>query len=221
MKYTGRLLGTIITFLVILMIRIYAYLYLDYSWMNLPIPGIIVLGVVYWSGKKYDEAKFFSEKDELTGLYNRRFIQKSMPMILQNTKKIHNCLGIVLIDCNDFKVINDTYGHAKGDLVLQKIAETFNVLLETNDIAARWGGDEFLVILHRAKFDALYVWKEKLAEHMSDLSSQLGFSITLSVGVSSYPQEGSEFEYLVSTADKDMYAYKERHKGKKVYNGQR
>ena len=189
--------------------------------MNLPIPGIIVLGVVYWSGKKYDEAKFFSEKDELTGLYNRRFIQKSTPMILRNTKKIHNCLGIVLIDCNDFKVINDTYGHAKGDLVLQKIAETFNVLLETNDIAARWGGDEFLVILQQVKVDAIYDWKEKLAEHMSALSSQLGFSITLSVGISSYPQEGSEFEYLVSIADKDMYAYKERHKGKKIYNGQR
>ena len=221
MEYTGRLLGTMIMILVIFMIRIYAYFYLDYSWMNLPIPGIIALVVVYWGGKKYDEVKFFSEKDELTGLYNRRFIQKSMPVILENTKKLHNSLGIVLIDCNDFKIINDTYGHAKGDLVLQKIAETFKVLLERNDIAARWGGDEFLVILHRSKFDDIYDWKEKLADHMNDLSNQLGFSVTLSVGISAYPQDGSDFDYLVFIADKDMYDHKERQKDKKVYNFQR
>lgn len=218
MGYTGRLLGTMIMILVILMIRIYAYLYLDYSWMNLPIPGIIAVGFVYWSGKKYDEVKFYSEKDELTGMYNRRFIQKSMPMILQNAKKLHDNLGIILIDCNDFKVINDTYGHAKGDLVLQKIAEIFKLLLETNDIAARWGGDEFLAILHRDKFDDIYAWNEKIAEYMSVLSRQLGFSVTLSAGISLYPQDGSEFDYLVFIADKDMYAHKERQKDHNLYN---
>jgi diguanylate cyclase (GGDEF)-like protein len=208
MKYTGRIIGLIIILITIIAIRIYAYIYLDYPLTALPIAGIFALLFVYWIGKKYDQVKFYSEKDSLTGLYNRRVVDTIFPILLAQTDRKNEKLGILILDCNSFKTINDTYGHIKGDSVLQGVATSLLNVTRKTDIVARWGGDEFLIIVTNTDEKKIRIVISRIEMELQELSQKLQISISVSSGFSIYPQSATNLEDLIVVADKMMYSIK-------------
>ena len=146
MRYTGRIITLTVTIVVFLIIRIWAYCYLSFPLTKPPILASICFIVAWVLGKHYDEAKYYSEKDMLTGLYNRRFVNNVFPMLLAQMDRRNAKLSIAILDCDNFKAINDTFGHKKGDLVLQDFSAILSGSVRKSDILARWGGDEFLIV---------------------------------------------------------------------------
>jgi len=208
MKYTGRITGIVIMLITIVVIRIYAYFYLQYSFSHLPIPGIIALIIVFWAGKQYDKVKFYSEKDSLTGLYNRRFVSHLLPYLLAQMDRKSTKLGIAIWDCDNFKVINDKHGHLTGDLVLQEFSHLLVESVRKSDIVARWGGDEFLLIAPYADKAAIKVIMSRFENELQTLSNKLQMDISATCGYVIYPDDAKTIDALISMADTKMYERK-------------
>jgi len=208
MKYTGRITGLIIVLMAMIGIRLYAYIYLNYSLANPPIPGLIALFIAYWAGKQYDKVKFYSEKDYLTGFYNRRFINKFLPSLLAQMDRRNENLSIAILDCNNFKAINDRYGHKKGDLVLQEFSALLLTSIRKSDIVARWGGDEFLIIAPYANEEEIKIIVNRFKNELQELSKRLQVDISVSSGCATYPSDAKTIDDLINIADSKMYGLK-------------
>ncbi|MEC4983877.1 MAG: CHASE2 domain-containing protein [Oscillatoria sp. PMC 1068.18] len=150
--------------------------------------------------------------DSLTGLGNRRFFNESLAKSLEWAQKNKRLVGLLFLDLNKFKPVNDTFGHDVGDLLLKEVAVRLSNNLRSSDVVCRLGGDEFTVILPgiKEKQDA-----EKVAEKITGAVSE-GFvigerkiSMTASVGISLYPDDGENIEALVKQADLRMYEFKQ------------
>jgi diguanylate cyclase (GGDEF)-like protein len=163
----------------------------------------------YWIGKKYDQVAFYSEKDPLTNLYNRRYVLRVFNKItyLANRRKM-KCV-VMMIDCDHFKAINDRYNHHVGDLVLSRIGEILLGNSKKYRLSSRWGGDEFLVIDLLNHEESL---ENMVAEMNNVFSSQLinkELQVSVSIGVALYPDHHTDLAELIKIADKSMYANKE------------
>jgi len=213
MEYTGRITSVMIIVIAILVMRIYAYIYLDYPLTAPPVIGVVFLFIAFWAGKQYDKVKFFSEKDSLTGCYNRRFIYKSFPSILAKVKQKNENLSIVVLDCNNFKTINDKYGHVKGDRILQEISTLLLTHIRNNDILVRWGGDEFLIIAPCADRENINVMINRLEDELQELSEKMQMQITISSGFATYPRDAQNIDDLIQIADHNMYLHKHKSRG--------
>jgi diguanylate cyclase (GGDEF)-like protein len=169
--------------------------FLKYDFIYTP----FLLPIVWWLGKQYDRAKYLSEKDDLTGAYNRRYL-------IDNFKKLAiNSFIIYIVDVNDFKTINDTYGHHIGDEVLQYISSMLRQYVNKKDIIVRTGGDEFLVI---SKSECLL--SQKLIFDIDD-----NIRVSVSIGTAMYPNDATTLNELVKIADKNMYKAKPQMKVEK------
>ncbi len=149
--------------------------------------------------------------DELTGLANRLLFYNIGEKMLQDSIRNNKIMGIMFIDIDKFKSINDTYGHAVGDKVLKRVGEVLEATIRQNDIAARHGGDEFLVLLTDCKEYCNYETIAKRIEESSKkitIDNELEVEISLSIGVSFYPIDGESLDQLISKADKAMYKVK-------------
>jgi diguanylate cyclase (GGDEF) domain len=208
MNYTGRITGLVIMLLAIIVVRLYAYIYLNYSLNNLPIPGVIGLFIAFWIGKKYDQLKFYAEKDSLTGLYNRRFIDEFLPSILVKMDKKNEKLSIAIWDCNNFKAINDRFGHQKGDLVLQEFSALLLTSIRKNDIVARWGGDEFLMVAPYTNEQDTKIMINRIKHKLQTLSKKMQIAISASSGYAIYPSDAKTIDDLIRIADNKMYSRK-------------
>jgi diguanylate cyclase (GGDEF)-like protein len=162
----------------------------------------------YWIGKQYDKAKYFAEKDPLTNLYNRRFVMNAFEKITSLAERTNSKLFVLVIDCDNFKVINDMYGHQKGDLVLSMIGETLVGMTRKSDIVARWGGDEFLVIGHYKEETGLQTVLQRLEDNLRDLSSRIDIPVIVSIGSAVYPDHNKDLFGLIKMADENMYKRK-------------
>ncbi|WP_203364669.1 GGDEF domain-containing protein [Bacillus sp. REN10] len=208
MKYTGRFIGSLGLF-IIHSIYIFYYYVRDKTIEPLDLysyPFLLAFG--YWAGKHYDQVKFYSEKDELTGIYNRRFVMNTYKKFVSLTERTNNQVFILIVDCDNFKMINDAYGHHKGDLILKKIGEILTESIDKNDIAARWGGDEFLVIGRYAEETSLQTIFHSLEEQMRNLSDQVQIPVKVSIGSAIYPNHGKDLFELIKIADSNMYQSK-------------
>ncbi len=119
---------------------------------------------------------------------------------------------MLVIDCNNFKEINDTFGHQKGDYVLSTIAETLTNTTRKSDIVARWGGDEFLVIGHYKNETGLQTLLKRLNNDLENLSEQVSIDVGVSIGSAIFPDDSQDLDELIKTADHNMYEYKEQRK---------
>ncbi len=151
-------------------------------------------------------------RDPLSNLYNRRFIVDYLDKSLLNIGKKHGQLSLMLIDVDEFKIINDQYGHVKGDEVIKTIA---NIGLETfrgEDVMSRIGGDEFLCILPRVSEPQLVNIAQRLlkniAAHVFKTEQDDVFSVSVSIGVSTIHEAGLTVEELLNKADKALYKAK-------------
>lgn len=208
MKYTGRivmLLILIVNWLIwttihnmihdkLLIIDIFAaFIYIPFSW---------------WIGWQYDKARFHSETDALTGVHNRRFVHNVFTKLLSLAERNHKCIAVLLVDINNFKTINDQYGHKKGDLVLLKISQLLVKCTRKTDIVSRWGGDEFLILAPYSDMSGIESLVHRVHEGLNELSEDIKTKISVSIGSSVYPNDANDLEELLSIADEHMYRIK-------------
>jgi diguanylate cyclase (GGDEF)-like protein len=208
MKYTGRVIGVLVMLFVIISIRIYAYIFLGYSLGTLLVPGAVALIIAFVLGKQYDKVKFYSERDSLTGLYNRRFISTDVPKVLARMDRKNEKLSVLLLDCDNFKDINDTYGHIQGDQVLIEVAALLSTKIRKGDIAVRWGGDEFLLIAPSADEAKVKAVMERLKKELTKVSEKLQINVSVSAGFAVYPTEARTLDELIQAADTKLYLLK-------------
>lgn len=159
-------------------------------------------------GKQYDKAKFYSENDTLTGIYNRRYVEVFFPKIKAIANQNGQGFALLLLDVNYFKLINDLYGHHTGDECLIHIAHQLKNSVKKRDIVARWGGDEFIILTQNIKDNEnLDETIERKHHNLKQISSN-NLEISVSIGTASYPDKGATLDQLVKIADKNMYLLK-------------
>ena len=198
-----------LTIIVFITIAIYMVVYM-YMKMHLEAERIKHLA----EQKLYQQANY----DQLTGLSNRHYFEDYFQRILSRQKRAGRKLALLYIDLNDFKPVNDTLGHQVGDALLQEAAAIIAQSIRGDDMASRFGGDEFVVLLDQVnnKDDVLRVIK-RLTEIFSGVEYVAGHTVSLSasIGYSMFPDDGETFEEMLKIADKDMYRSKKGNKNKK------
>jgi len=148
---------------------------------------------------------FETEHDALTGVYNRKFITES----IQKEIDMQRPFALIMLDLDNFKLINDLYGHKSGDELLVLVAKKIAHQLKQSDSVARTGGDEFIILLRniRAKTQILRVARRILQRIRSEMDSNFSV-IKASIGISRYPADGSLFDDILTKADAAMYESK-------------
>ncbi len=177
----------------------------------------IVIGVIKSLGAQTEEAYYATQegKDFFTGLLNKRACKEYVSDAIASNKDKHY---VAMIDIDDFKSINDTYGHLYGDKVILKVASIINRTLNGRGIVGRFGGDEFFIftnwITTESQLRAILTFlKQKVRDELSQ--GENGSVVTLSIGVCQYPENGNDYDTLVNRADKCLYIAK--NKGKNRY----
>lgn len=166
--------------------------------------------------KKLEE---LSEKDKLTDLYNRRKMEKEMKEQYYLFKRYKIPFALLMMDIDDFKQINDTYGHMIGDKVLIKIAEILKNNIRASDIASRWGGEEFLIMAEDSNLKQAVDTAERIRKIIENEQFTKDIKVTVSIGVASiedYP-DISDIDELISAADKKLYDAKRKGKNRTEY----
>jgi diguanylate cyclase (GGDEF)-like protein len=161
----------------------------------------------------FSRIKITSQTDELTSLFNRRAFMDLLEKQLQQGRRGGYTFSVLLGDCDNLKSINDKYGHEAGNLSLQAIADNFRHCLRGCDSAARYGGDEFTVILPNTTFEAAELVAKRIKETLVATSfNYLGNAITtnISVGIATFPQHGDTAVALLQHADEAMYSNKHK-----------
>lgn len=158
-----------------------------------------------------------SIRDSLTGLFNRRYLEETLERELLRASRKYLSLAIILLDVDDFKYFNDTYGHAVGDTILHQLGELLREHVRGDDIACRYGGDEFILVLPDASLEVAQKRADSLSEAAQKLSIQIedqkSGSITLSLGIALYPMHGSTSASILKAADAALYRAKRQGKG--------
>lgn len=154
--------------------------------------------------KEKDDILFASYHDILTGLYNRRFIEEEFKRL--DTKRQYP-LAILMGDVNGLKLINDAFGHLEGDRVLRKIANVIKSSCRTEDIVARWGGDEYLALIPKTSEDALAEIGKRI-KHACSILSKSDFSISIALGFATKEHPGKTLDDLIKEAENMMYDQK-------------
>ncbi len=159
-----------------------------------------------------------SVRDHLTGLFNRRYMEETLERELLRASRNRLSIGIIMLDVDDFKRYNDTYGHAAGDSILRELGKLLLHHVRGDDIPCRYGGDEFIIVLP----DASRKITRERAEHLCELSHHFNIQIegkileavTLSLGVAVFPENGSTSETILRSADAALYAAKRKGSGR-------
>jgi diguanylate cyclase (GGDEF)-like protein len=157
--------------------------------------------------------KHESIHDHLTGLKNRNTLDETMQQVFAAADRNDHMVGILLIDLNKFKEINDTHGHAAGDEVLKETAQRLKLAARSSEMIFRVGGDEFLVVVPVIESeDNLQKVIDRLRSHLTFKLEVAGYQITItaSIGRSIYSNDGCDFDTLFKIADKHMYEEKNK-----------
>ncbi len=158
--------------------------------------------------------------DQLSGVYNRRHFNKVLQTEINHYKTYKQRFHIMMIDLDDFKQVNDTFGHLFGDEVLRKVAKQIQKATRDYDVIARYGGEEFCVIVSHLNPEDSIIIAERIRYHVESLSLRNDIKMTVSIGVAGYVEEDTA-ESVLSRADEYMYQAKARGKNcvvSEVYN---
>lgn len=160
---------------------------------------------------------FQANHDILTGLPNRHMLRKRFDLFLTEVKKYHTNMVLMFIDLDRFKLVNDVYGHAKGDELLCLVASRMLKSIRQDDALARIGGDEFVLLQYDRKPQEVSVFVEKLINNITSpyFLGNKEIRISASIGIAFYPKDGKTIDKLISYADMAMYQVKS--KGKNGY----
>jgi diguanylate cyclase (GGDEF)-like protein len=154
--------------------------------------------------------------DELTGLYNRRFFNENFTKSLSAAKRYDFPLSLIMADLDKFKAVNDTYGHSAGDQVLKAFADILRSLVRTEDDSARWGGEEFIILLTHTSRKGGAVIAERVRSRMASECERItSIAVTVSLGVVEL-QDGEDAETLIKRADRALYRAKDEGRNRVV-----
>ncbi len=159
------------------------------------------------------ELETLAWQDPLTGLLNRRALSALAPQILARAQRRGEPVTALFLDLDEFKTVNDRFGHAEGDRVLQEIAHRFRTRVRNGDYLFRLGGDEFLILLPGATEEQAQEVLERVARALEDLDLPDGTSVGVSGGIASSRQGIDSLAELLKQADVHMYAHKRRKEG--------
>jgi len=154
--------------------------------------------------------------DSLTGLYVRRYFMVKLQEEVHRAERYNKILSIIMADLDRFKDINDTFGHDAGDRALEAISQFLQKNIRDVDTISRYGGEEFVMLIPDADKDAAFSLAERLREELARINLAPLPPITVSLGIASYPQDGTEIELLIKKADAAMYAAKKAGRNQSV-----
>lgn len=155
----------------------------------------------------FDEVVRSSLQDELTGLFNRRYFDRSLAREINRARRHDACVALLVFDIDDFKQYNDRFGHAAGDEVLRQVGLLLRETLRSEDIPCRFGGEEFVAILPETTAGQARPLIERVIRRVAEARLQHG-SITISGGVAHFPEHGKEPGEVFLQADRALYAAK-------------
>ncbi len=159
-------------------------------------------------------------QDTLTGLYNRRFMEETLQRETSRAERTGKPVGILMLDIDHFKAFNDANGHEAGDALLKALGEVLRKQVRGSDVACRYGGEEFTIILQEATPEFSLQRAEQLRQSVAAIQLQhqgktfTGFSV--SIGVAGFPQHGATWEDVLRAADQALYSAKEQGRNRVV-----
>jgi diguanylate cyclase (GGDEF)-like protein len=166
-----------------------------------------------------DKIKQVSDTDDLTGLYNMRAFSSMLQRAFKQSVRYGHAMSVVMIDSDNLKQINDKHGHDAGNRLLQHLVRCIREQLRGSDVMARFGGDEFIVLLSETNNKGAQEMAERIrkAIEVSRFDIRGGdTNVTASLGVASYPEDGGNLEVILDKADKAMYRAKQKGRNKVV-----
>jgi len=162
--------------------------------------------------KLRDSLRQQSIRDPLTGLFNRRYLEEMLAIEIQRAKRNQSPFSIIMLDLDHFKLFNDTHGHEAGDTVLQTFGGFLQRHVRGGDIACRYGGEEFTLILPGASLEIAQNRAEELCNEIRtlniDFRKQILGPLTLSVGIAAFPDHGDRGDLVLQAADRALYRAK-------------
>ncbi|HPP73774.1 MAG TPA: diguanylate cyclase [Armatimonadota bacterium] len=186
----------------------------------------VLLVVAKQAGTAVQNARIFEQtresaiRDPLTGLHNIRFLFSNLEQELSRAQRFGRALSVLGIDLDNFKLINDNFGHQKGDAVLKDVSQILRQSVREYDLIVRYSGDEFIVVLpetdlNEAQKTAARI-KQAIAGYASRLPSRNLAPLGASIGIASYPNDGGDVKTLLAKADAAMYEDKRARKGQSM-----
>ncbi len=165
----------------------------------------------------HDKLKDLIVKDGLTQLYTHTYFATSLERMMYSCKRYNSELGIVLLDIDDFKQVNDTYGHVAGDNVLRLLAEILQKSIRKSDIAARYGGEEFAILVPHTNLEDTKMTAERLRAEVEKAvikDKKTDITVTISLGLTMLKQEDEEITDIVIRTDDALYESKRNGKNR-------
>jgi diguanylate cyclase (GGDEF)-like protein len=166
----------------------------------------------------WNRAHDLSMRDPLTGLYNRRYLDETMGRELPRARRLGATVGVIVLDIDHFKHLNDTHGHEAGDRVLERTGDVLRAATRKGDIACRFGGEEFAVVLPGATLQVARVRAEAIREALEamrlDVSGRPLGPLTISAGVAAMPPHEQDWSLTLRRADRALYAAKQSGRNK-------
>jgi diguanylate cyclase (GGDEF)-like protein/PAS domain S-box-containing protein len=160
-----------------------------------------------------DQLKYLIRHDSLTQLYNRNVFEQRMQEELDRARRYQHATSLLMLDIDYFKLVNDTYGHRAGDLVLVHLGKVLHDAVRKTDYAARYGGEEFMIILPETSKETAKTLANRLCLDISNtpvsLMNNQTVNITVSIGIATFPHHADTWRELVDAADKAMYLAKD------------
>ncbi|MDY0117361.1 MAG: GGDEF domain-containing protein [Sulfurimonadaceae bacterium] len=167
-----------------------------------------------------DKLRDTSLKDGMTGLYNRRFLEEFIDKLMGQASRLSQTYHVLMLDVDFFKMVNDTYGHDVGDKVIVALANIIRDSIRESDLAIRYGGEEFLVMLHNATDEGALKIARNIHERFGAIVFEVGvgesIQKTISIGIAKFPTDGDTIWKCIKYADTALYAAKNTGRNKIV-----
>jgi len=156
-----------------------------------------------------DRFKELSITDPVTELTNHRFFQEKLRLEIQKAKQTKTAVSLIMIDVDHFKILNDQFGHPRGDQILSMLAQKLASEMKPQYSLSRYGGEEFVVIMPKTSAEFAFAFAEVLRNSVSQIPS-LQFRLSISLGVASYPEHGLDADEVLAVADQALYLAKKQ-----------
>jgi diguanylate cyclase (GGDEF)-like protein/PAS domain S-box-containing protein len=161
-----------------------------------------------------------SVRDGLTGLFNRRYMEETLRREINRAARKNYTLGVMMLDIDYFKTINDSYGHIAGDMVLREFSKMISRNIREEDIACRYGGDEFIIVLPDTSLNVTCERAEQLIANTKNMQLQFEEKfigeLSISIGISIFPENGISKADILRSADMALFSAKKEGRGRMV-----
>lgn len=172
--------------------------------------SIVPGAAYYWFGLQYDKVCYLAIRDTFTGLFNRAYMMKTLAHGLQKSCANGQTFSVLIVDVNHLKWVNDSFGHLAGDELISRVSNVLEILTKYGGIAGRLGGDEFLVIFPQFNCSITETIVSSIEYELTRVALERakGHTPSVSIGISSYPEDGNTPHMLLKAADDRMYQHK-------------